>query len=88
MLIWGGFKIIGMMDAAYFVGRGEILSWINATLHLNLSKVEEVLSYCLIPPLLGFPLFIFLKVYFLVCVFLFGMEVLGSLLFFFSYILL
>lgn len=35
---------IGMMDAAYFVGRGEILSWINATLHLNLSKVEEAAS--------------------------------------------
>ncbi|XP_057771153.1 microtubule-associated protein RP/EB family member 1C [Salvia miltiorrhiza] len=32
---------IGMMDSAYFVGRSEILSWINSTLHLNLSKVEE-----------------------------------------------
>ncbi|KAL3813642.1 hypothetical protein ACJIZ3_014910 [Penstemon smallii] len=32
---------IGMMDSAYFVGRNEILSWINSTLHLNLSKVEE-----------------------------------------------
>lgn len=30
------------MDSAYFVGRSEILSWINSTLHLNLSKVEEV----------------------------------------------
>lgn len=30
-----------MMDSAYFVGRSEILSWINSTLHLNLSKVEE-----------------------------------------------
>ncbi|CAN4079719.1 unnamed protein product [Withania somnifera] len=29
------------MDGAYFVGRSEILSWINSTLHLNLSKVEE-----------------------------------------------
>ncbi|KAJ7551088.1 hypothetical protein O6H91_05G002800 [Diphasiastrum complanatum] len=35
---------IGMMDAAYFVGRNEILSWINTTLHLNLSKVEEAAS--------------------------------------------
>ncbi|MQL76451.1 hypothetical protein Taro_008842 [Colocasia esculenta] len=35
---------IGMMDSAYFVGRGEILSWINSTLHLNLSKVEEAAS--------------------------------------------
>ena len=33
---------IGTMDGAYFVGRNEILSWINATLQLNLSKVEEV----------------------------------------------
>ena len=33
---------IGMMDSAYFVGRSEILAWINSTLHLNLSKVEEV----------------------------------------------
>lgn len=32
---------IGMMDSAYFVGRGEILTWINSTLHLSLSKVEE-----------------------------------------------
>ncbi|XP_055802900.1 microtubule-associated protein RP/EB family member 1C [Solanum dulcamara] len=32
---------IGMMDGAYFVGRSEILAWINSTLHLNLSKVEE-----------------------------------------------
>lgn len=35
---------IGMMDSAYFVGRSEILSWINSTLHLNLSKVEEACS--------------------------------------------
>ncbi|XP_027077795.1 microtubule-associated protein RP/EB family member 1C-like [Coffea arabica] len=32
---------IGMMDSAYFVGRSEILTWINSTLHLNLTKVEE-----------------------------------------------
>ncbi|KAF2295381.1 hypothetical protein GH714_032709 [Hevea brasiliensis] len=35
---------IGMMDSAYFVGRSEILSWINTTLQLNLSKVEEACS--------------------------------------------
>ncbi|KAK9011069.1 hypothetical protein V6N11_043926 [Hibiscus sabdariffa] len=35
---------IGMMDGAYFVGRSEILSWINTTLHLSLSKVEEACS--------------------------------------------
>ncbi|KAF8390225.1 hypothetical protein HHK36_024750 [Tetracentron sinense] len=32
---------IGMMDGAYFVGRNEILTWINATLQFNLSRVEE-----------------------------------------------
>ncbi|CAN6482381.1 unnamed protein product [Victoria cruziana] len=35
---------IGMMDAAYFVGRSEILAWINTTLQLNISKVEEAAS--------------------------------------------
>ncbi|XP_008808054.2 microtubule-associated protein RP/EB family member 1B-like [Phoenix dactylifera] len=35
---------IGMMDSAYFVGRSEILSWINATLQLSLTKVEEAAS--------------------------------------------
>jgi len=33
---------IGIMDAAYFVSRYEILSWINSTLQLSLSKIEEV----------------------------------------------
>lgn len=33
---------IGMMDSAYFVGRNEILTWINDRLQLNLSRVEEV----------------------------------------------
>lgn len=40
---------IGMMDAAYFVGRSEILAWINSTLHLDLSKVEEVLFFLFHP---------------------------------------
>ncbi|XP_028548293.1 microtubule-associated protein RP/EB family member 1A-like [Dendrobium catenatum] len=35
---------IGMMDGAYFVGRNEILTWINATLQLSLSRVEEAAS--------------------------------------------
>ncbi|XP_077213380.1 microtubule-associated protein RP/EB family member 1B-like [Tasmannia lanceolata] len=35
---------IGMMDGAYFVGRNEILAWINATLQLNLTRVEEAAS--------------------------------------------
>ncbi|PKU60082.1 Microtubule-associated protein RP/EB family member 1A [Dendrobium catenatum] len=39
---------IGMMDGAYFVGRNEILTWINATLQLSLSRVEEDYLFCLI----------------------------------------
>ncbi|KAI7725206.1 hypothetical protein M8C21_015164 [Ambrosia artemisiifolia] len=35
---------IGIMDSAYFVGRNELLSWINARLHLNLSRIEEAAS--------------------------------------------
>lgn len=35
---------IGMMDSAYFVGRNEILTWINKRLQLNLSRVEEAAS--------------------------------------------
>lgn len=41
---------IGIMDGAYFVGRGEILHWINATLQLSLAKVEEVSPPPLSPP--------------------------------------
>lgn len=33
-----------MMDAAYFVGRKEILEWLNGLLHLNLAKIEETAS--------------------------------------------
>ncbi|EPS57656.1 hypothetical protein M569_17160 [Genlisea aurea] len=35
---------IGTMDGAYFVGRNEILAWINARLQLKLSRVEEAAS--------------------------------------------
>ncbi|XP_021733813.1 microtubule-associated protein RP/EB family member 1A-like [Chenopodium quinoa] len=35
---------IGMMDSAYFVGRNEILQWINNSLQLNLSRIEEAAS--------------------------------------------
>lgn len=38
---------IGIMDSAYFVGRNEILGWINDCLHLSLSRIEEVYIYLL-----------------------------------------
>jgi hypothetical protein len=45
---------IGIMDGAYFVGRGEILHWINATLQLSLAKVEEVSPPFLAPRTVSF----------------------------------
>ncbi|KAM0962121.1 hypothetical protein ACFX13_021714 [Malus domestica] len=35
---------IDMMDGADFIGRTEVLAWINLTLNLNLNKVEEACS--------------------------------------------
>ena len=35
---------VGIMDPAYFVGRKEILTWINDTLSLNLTKIEDTAS--------------------------------------------
>ncbi|KAI9086543.1 hypothetical protein K1719_031627 [Acacia pycnantha] len=35
---------IGIMDSGYFVGRNEILNWINNRLQLNLSRIEEAAS--------------------------------------------
>jgi len=40
---------IGMMEGAFFVSRGELLSWANETFQLNLSKVEQCATaavYC------------------------------------------
>lgn len=34
----------GMMDAGYFVGRKEIVDWVNETLQLSLTKVEQTAS--------------------------------------------
>ena len=33
---------IGIMDGAYFVGRNELLSWLNALLEINYKKVEQI----------------------------------------------
>ncbi|KAK8649309.1 hypothetical protein V6N13_130039 [Hibiscus sabdariffa] len=39
---------IRMMDGAYIVGKSKILALINLTLHLNLSKVENVSFFLLL----------------------------------------
>lgn len=33
-----------MMDQAYFVGRKELLDWINTTLNLSVAKIEDTCS--------------------------------------------
>ena len=35
---------IGLMEGAFFVGRKEIVDWINATLEININKVEDTAS--------------------------------------------
>lgn len=31
---------IGMMEGAFFVSKGEIMSWVNNLLQINITKVE------------------------------------------------
>eukprot|EP00217_Crustomastix_stigmatica_P010634 CAMPEP_0183809838 /NCGR_PEP_ID=MMETSP0803_2-20130417/46187_1 /TAXON_ID=195967 /ORGANISM="Crustomastix stigmata, Strain CCMP3273" /LENGTH=144 /DNA_ID=CAMNT_0026054643 /DNA_START=99 /DNA_END=530 /DNA_ORIENTATION=- len=35
---------VGMMDAAFFVGKTELLAWLNGLLGLSLTKVEQAAS--------------------------------------------
>jgi hypothetical protein len=40
---------IGMMDPAFFVGKNELLTWLNELLQLNYTKVEQCANgaaYC------------------------------------------
>ena len=42
-------EAIGIMDKAYFVGKKDVLFWINSTLQCNIEKVEDAHSawvYC------------------------------------------
>ena len=33
---------IGMMEGAFFVGKGELISWVNSTLGLEVTRIEEL----------------------------------------------
>ena len=41
--------VFGMMDNAYFIGKTEIIKWINETLKMNITRVEQACTgaiYC------------------------------------------
>ena len=41
-------KAIGNMDKAFFVGRGELLGWLNNDFGANYTKVEQCASGALL----------------------------------------
>lgn len=41
--------VIGLMDSAYFVSKNDLLKWLNDTLHLDITFIEDLGSgsiYC------------------------------------------